>query len=79
MLDATTEGGARADRRLQEEEVAWLTTVRSNGQPRSVPIWFLWDGEKFLIYSQQGIAGRSGRRGSVIWARFSSVTRGGDR
>ena len=54
MLDATTEGGARADRRLREEEVAWLTTVRSDGQPQSVPIWFLWDGETFLIYSRQG-------------------------
>ena len=46
MLDATTE------RRLREEEVAWLTTVRPDGQPQSVPIWFLWDGETFLIYSR---------------------------
>ena len=54
MLDTTTEAGARADRRLREEKVAWLTTVRSDGQPQSVPIWFLWDDETFLIYSQQG-------------------------
>ena len=54
MLDTTTEAGARVDRRLREEEVAWLTTVRSDGQPQSVPIWFLGDGETFLIYSQQG-------------------------
>jgi PPOX class probable F420-dependent enzyme len=54
LLDTTTEAGARADRRLREEEVAWLTTVRSDGQPQSVPIWFLWDGETFLIYSQPG-------------------------
>ena len=54
MLDATTEGGARAERRLREEGIAWLTTVRSDGQLQSVPIWFLWDGETFLIYSQPG-------------------------
>ncbi len=54
MLDTTTEAGAHADRRLREEEVAWLTTVRSDGQPQSVPVWFLWDGETFLIYSQPG-------------------------
>ena len=54
MLDTTTEAGSRADRRLREEEVAWLTTVRSDGQPQSVPIWFLWDGETFLIYSHPG-------------------------
>jgi PPOX class probable F420-dependent enzyme len=52
VLDTTTEAGARADRRLREEEVAWLTTVRSDGQPQSVPVWFLWDGESFLIYSR---------------------------
>ena len=54
MLDATTGGGARAERRLREEEIEWLTTVRADGQPQSVPIWFLWDGETFLIYSQSG-------------------------
>ena len=53
MLDTTTEAGSRAERRLREEEVAWLTTVRADGQPQSVPLWFLWDGKAFLIYSQQ--------------------------
>lgn len=47
MLDATTEAGAEL--RLREEEVAGLTTVRPDGQLQSVPIWFLWDGETFLI------------------------------
>jgi PPOX class probable F420-dependent enzyme len=54
MLDTTTDAGGRADRRLREEKIAWLTTVRSDGQPQSVPVWFLWDGESFLIYSQPG-------------------------
>jgi predicted pyridoxine 5'-phosphate oxidase superfamily flavin-nucleotide-binding protein len=44
MLDTTTEAGARAERRLWEEIMTWLTTVRSDGQPRSVPVWFLRDG-----------------------------------
>ena len=52
MLDSTTEAGARVERRLRDEEMAWLTTVRSDGQPQSVPVWFLWDGETFLVYSQ---------------------------
>ena len=37
MLDTTTEAGDRAERRLLDEEIAWLTTVRSDGQPQSVP------------------------------------------
>jgi PPOX class probable F420-dependent enzyme len=54
MLDITTEAGGRAERRLHEEEIAWLTTVRQDGQPQSVPVWFLWDRQTFLIYSQPG-------------------------
>lgn len=49
---ADIETGGRAERRLQEEEVAWLTTVRADGQPQSVPVWFLWAAGSFLVYSQ---------------------------
>ena len=52
MLDTTTGAGGRAEQRLREEEVAWLTTVRHDGQPQSVPVWFLWDSETMLVYSQ---------------------------
>jgi PPOX class probable F420-dependent enzyme len=54
MLVTSTEAGARAEARLREELIIWLTTVRSDGQPQSVPVWFLWHGETFLIYSQPG-------------------------
>ncbi|MDQ3658349.1 MAG: TIGR03667 family PPOX class F420-dependent oxidoreductase [Actinomycetota bacterium] len=27
-------------------------TVRRDGQPQSVPVWFLWDGDTMLAYSQ---------------------------
>lgn len=53
MLDTSTAAGARAERRLQEEEIGWLTTVRSDGMPQPVPVWFLWDGESFLIYTSE--------------------------
>ena len=52
MLDTTTEAGKRAERRLREEEIAWLTTVRTDGQPQSVPVWFLYKDGAFLLYSQ---------------------------
>ena len=54
MLDTTSEAGARAEKRLRNEEVAWLATVRPDSQPQSVPVWFLWDGERFLVYSRPG-------------------------
>jgi PPOX class probable F420-dependent enzyme len=79
MLDTTTEAGARADRRLREETIAWLTTVRPDGQPQSVPVWFLWDGETFLVCSQPGRQklkniGRNPR----IGLHLNSNARGGD-
>ena len=53
MLDATTEFGARAARRLREEIIGWLTTVSPAGQPQPVPVWFLWDGgDSILMYSR---------------------------
>lgn len=40
--------------RLQDELIIWLTTVRGDGQPQSVPVWFLWDGESFRMFSEPG-------------------------
>jgi len=52
VLDLDSPAGARADRRLRTEQILWLTTVRADGQPQSSPVWFLWDGETFLVFSQ---------------------------
>ena len=52
-IDTTTPFGERAQRRLRDEKVAWLTTVSADGTPQPVPVWFLWDGgQSFLIYSK---------------------------
>jgi PPOX class probable F420-dependent enzyme len=52
VLDPSRPAHARAEERLRSEQVAWLTTVRADGQAQSSPVWFLWDGETFLLYSQ---------------------------
>jgi PPOX class probable F420-dependent enzyme len=54
VLDPSTPAHARASQRLASERIAWLTTVRADGQAQSSPVWFLWDGETFLVYSQPG-------------------------
>jgi PPOX class probable F420-dependent enzyme len=41
-----------AAERLATAPAAWLTTVDAQGQPQSTPVWFLWDGSSFLIYSR---------------------------
>jgi PPOX class probable F420-dependent enzyme len=47
----------RVEARLRGNLMAWLTTVRPDGQPVSVPVWFLLcDDETILLYSQSGTA-----------------------
>ena len=53
VIDPATEKGARADARLRGEAVAWLVTVSSEGAPVPTPVWFWWDGETILVYSQR--------------------------
>ena len=54
MIDLTTDFGKRVARRLAEEEVIWLTTLDSQGSPQPRPVWFLWNGESILIFSEPG-------------------------
>jgi PPOX class probable F420-dependent enzyme len=51
-MDTTTLAGARMQRFLEQEPVVWLSTVRPNGAPHIVPIWFCWDGEVLLVFSK---------------------------
>jgi PPOX class probable F420-dependent enzyme len=44
---------AHVEARLRANLMAWLTTVRPDGRPDSVPVWFLLrDDETILVYSQ---------------------------
>ena len=60
-LDAATDDGARALRRLQTELIGWLTTINPDGQPQASPIWFVWDGAELLLYSMT----RAPRNGNI--------------
>ncbi|MBK8047850.1 MAG: TIGR03667 family PPOX class F420-dependent oxidoreductase [Anaerolineales bacterium] len=40
--------------RLVVEQIIWLTTVRAGSVPTPTPVWFLWDGETFVIFTQPG-------------------------
>ena len=43
---------AHADARLRDEKIAWLTTVRGDGQPQSSPVWFLYTDGEIVVYSR---------------------------
>ena len=53
-LDPKDPKHAEVDGRLRAGLVVWLTTVTPGGQPQTTPVWYLWDGETFLFYSQPG-------------------------
>jgi|SRR5579884_4275869 len=52
MLDLTKESDKHIDQRLRSDLIIWLTTVRPDGRPHTIPVWFSWDGETILILSQ---------------------------
>ncbi len=52
QIDLTTDFGKRVERRLHEETIVWLTTVRRDGTPQPAPVWFLWDNGTVLMYSR---------------------------
>ena len=57
-----------AEQRLQDELIIWLTTVSPVGQPQTSAVWFLWDGDEFLVYS---LAGTSRTRNIEVNPRVS--------
>ncbi len=53
--------------------------MRSDGQPQSVPVWFLWEDGTFLIYSQPGRQKLKNIGGNPrVGLHLNSNARGGD-
>jgi len=52
MIDLTSKFGRKVKRHLKQEVVIWLTTTGSDLSPQPRPVWFIWDGSSFLIFSQ---------------------------
>jgi PPOX class probable F420-dependent enzyme len=52
MLDLSQPKHARIEGRLRGDISIWLCTVRPDGRPHAVIVWFLWDGESVLIFSK---------------------------
>ena len=52
MLDLATPRDKTIDQWLREDLIIWLTTVGPTGRPHTVPVWFWWDGDAILIFSE---------------------------
>ena len=40
-----------AEMRLRDDLIIWMTTVNAKGMPQPSPVWFIRDGDDFVIYS----------------------------
>jgi PPOX class probable F420-dependent enzyme len=79
ILDLSKPKHVAAQARLSKEPIAWLTTVNPAGQPQSTPIWFLWDGEEFLIYgSKSGPKTSNIKANSRVSLHLEGDNHGGD-
>ena len=52
MIDFNTPPGPRALQRLNAEGVAWLVTSGRDGVPQPTPVWFLWENDQIVVFSQ---------------------------
>ncbi len=52
MIDFTSEFGRAVKRYLESQYVIWLTTVDASLTPQPRPVWFIWQEDCFLIFSQ---------------------------
>lgn len=52
MVDFSSQFGQAVQQHLQHQYVIWLTTVDSRLTPQPRPVWFVWENDSFLIFSQ---------------------------
>lgn len=79
QIDTSSEFGQRVERRLQQEGVIWLVTSGADGTPEPSPVWFLWDGTTFLIYSRPNAPKIANiTRNGAVALHFDGDGQGGD-
>jgi PPOX class probable F420-dependent enzyme len=79
MLNLNTRFGRHVNRRLREEQIIWLTTVDARNTPQPRPVWFHWDGQTVLIFSEpQKAKLRHIARNPRVALNFNTDEEGGD-
>jgi PPOX class probable F420-dependent enzyme len=51
-MDTSIDPRTRVERFLADEPVVWLSSVRPDGRPHIVPIWFSWDDGALTVLSK---------------------------
>ena len=78
MLDLTKERHAHVDARLRSDIMVWLATVKPDGTPHIVPVWFLWDGDSIYIYSKPDQKIRNLQQNNAVMVALDDTKGGSD-
>jgi PPOX class probable F420-dependent enzyme len=79
MFNLTSRFGWHVNRRLRQEKIIWLTTIDSHDTAQPRPVWFHWDGETILIFSEKNKAKlRHIARNPRVALNFNTDDDGGD-
>ena len=77
-LDTSTDFGKQVAARIEQEHIAWLTTVSSGGVPQPNPVWFLWHDSQFIVYSEPDKPKLANiRRNSGVSLNLNTINGGG--
>lgn len=79
MVDFSSPLGQKIISRLENEKIIWLTTVDSQNIPQPRPVWFHWDNENIMIFSQsKGAKLRHITHNGKVALNFNTNDGGGD-
>lgn len=78
LLDLSNPRHKHVDERLRAELMIWLSTVRPDGKPHLVPVWFLWDGEHFYVFSKPDQKIRNLKQNRSVVLALDDTKRGDD-
>jgi PPOX class probable F420-dependent enzyme len=78
LLDPTRPEDQHIAERLRDDLIVWLTTVRPDGRPHMAAVWFLWEGDTILIFSQPNQKVRNLRANPSVALALDDTKTGGD-
>src|SRR5215216_5053598 len=52
MIDLSSDFGRAVQKHLEDQYVIWLTTVDGHLTPQPRPVWFIYQDDSFLVFSQ---------------------------
>ena len=70
---------AQVAERLAKEQIIWLTTAKADGTPLPNPVWFLWNGGQFLVFTEaESVKMKNMSRNARVALNLNSDPDGGD-